>query len=475
MVRQITGAQLDRLVAGWEDGVGTKAQKLSTAIAELMETQEVPLGSQLPAERDAAAALRISRASVAEAYGILRAQGLAESVRGSGTRLHRPTDGQSGKVEPTSRLASFSESATVAVDLTSGTLDGLALVANEWSRVGTATLLAHLAGDGYEPRGLLGLRELVSERFVSAGLPTEPDEILVTSGSQQALEIISRVWIDPGERVIVEDPTYRGALEAFRAQQARLSTVSMESDGMDVESLGRMVKHSVPRFVYSLPAAHNPTGVHLSEAKRHELVRLLAGQRVLFVEDTSNADLMLGDTPPPPLVSAGLDPARAVVIGSLSKLFWGGLRIGWIRAPRPMVERFQRAKVAMDLGTSVPSQLLAQRLLPYTDEARAQRRQTLTHGLDMLTTELADKLPDWTWVRPRGGSGLWIRMPGRFAVEFTDRARKAQVAVTPGPAFSAVGGQDQCLRLPFGRPERITAGMEILADTWSNMVRTAGV
>ncbi|WP_336159748.1 aminotransferase-like domain-containing protein [Amycolatopsis sp. VC5-11] len=471
-VRQVSATEFAQAIAGWQQHAGRKAEQVAAALLDALQAQEIPFGSVLPAERAAAAALGVSRTTITEAYSLLREGGLLESRQGSGSRLHRPDGSRKSPAlpsfEPDSRLSSFSDRAGDEsrpgqfVDLSSGSLPGLPMVGEAWRRAADRGIDALLAADGYEPRGHLPLRESIAALCTSTGVPTDPDQILVTSGSQQALEIISRTWIDDNEPIVVEDPSYRGALEAFRARGAQMYTIAVERDGADVQALERITRRTHPRFVYLLPTSHNPTGVHMSAEKRQTVADLANERGFVVIEDASSAHLAF--RPPPAANLFGLvNPAQSVLIGSLSKLFWGGLRVGWIRGPRPMIERFQRAKVAMDLGTSLPSQILAQELLPHIAEAMNTRATTLLDGLAELEQALTLHLPHWSWTRPDGGSGLWVRAPGVDTESLADAARLSGVRFTPGPAFSSVGGQAEMLRLPFGRTGRLEEAVARLA------------
>jgi DNA-binding transcriptional MocR family regulator len=472
-VRRISEARLAGLVRGWEKLPGRKAERLSSAIRDLLVAQEVPYGCILPSERSLAEFLGVSRTTVAEAYSLLRESGVLESRRGSGSRLRRPgplVPALDATPDEDGRLDSYSERALELLDFSSGALPGLPIVAREWAAVDAEVIARLTEQDGYLPAGMPELREGIARIYEQQGVPTSADEILVTSGSQQALEALSRAWIDPGESIIVEDPSYRGALETFRNREARILTIPMEADGPDVDALERITRSHTPRFVYLLPTCHNPTGITTSAAKRDAIRRLSVDRGVVIVEDTSPADLVLGVREPPPPLLRGSDPALSIGIGSLSKLFWGGLRVGWIRGPRSVIATFRRSKSSMDLGSSIVSQLLATRLLSHVDEARALRRAHLEEGLRTLEHELAVHLPEWTWPAPAGGSGLWVRAPGVEAVDLVERARQHGVSIVAGPTFSAVGGYRDHVRLPFFRVAEIPAAVARLEVAWRSML-----
>ncbi|MFI2565562.1 PLP-dependent aminotransferase family protein [Paenarthrobacter sp. NPDC018779] len=470
---RISDDQLAQLLRGWETTRGTKAEQIAGAILEVVRAQEISFGSALPAERAAASALGVSRATVADAYGILKEQGVLQSLQGSGWRVHRPnvdsTKENRDRIEPERSLDGFAERPTSEatsgpiINLSSGALPGLALVAREWKNIELELIDQAFEGDGYEPRGMPRLREEIARRYTLSGRTTDADEILITSGSQQALEIISRAWIDDGDPVVVEDPTYRGALDAFRSRGARLYTVPMEPNGLDVSALERIARHTAPRFVYTLPVSHNPTGINTSSEKLKAISAIATERGLMIVEDMSTADLALTEEIAPLPLHHAIDAPMTITIGSMSKLFWGGLRIGWIRGPKPVIARFQRHKVAMDLGTSIPSQTLALQLLPHTTAARQERLETLRKSLKLAEYEITSRFPYWSWTEPSGGSGLWVRAPGVNMQEIARTALRAGVRLTPGPSFSAVGAFDDYLRLPFWSADSVKTGLERLA------------
>jgi DNA-binding transcriptional MocR family regulator len=470
-MKQISEQQLVRLIRGWTAGPGTKPTQLSTAIRELLGTHELPTGAQLPSERALASVLGVSRNSVTEAYGQLRDAGWLESRRGSGSRLRRPGPGVDAPTYADidlveGRLSSFSERRPDVIDFSSGALGGLPMVAEVIAQLQISDVASVIEGDGYEPQGLTALREEIAKYYSAQGVETDANSILITSGAQQALEVISRSWIDPGDQVIVEDPSYRGALEVFRNRGARLLTTPMRQDGPDIQVLDRMTRVNHPRFVYLLPTAHNPTGLSMSLEKRAAVCRLANERGLVIVEDASPADLLLSaSTPPRPLI-ADLDPGIAVSIGSVSKLFWGGLRIGWIRASKPIISHLVRGKAAMDLGSSLVSQEIATRLMNRVDEARTIRRQELGSHLEDFESRLIAQLPEWTWERPSGGAGMWVRSAGADTVELAQAARRRGLSVMAGPTFSAVGSWRSHLRLPFTNVGAADQALEILRSAW---------
>lgn len=444
---RIPPTRLSRLLTGWSrGGPGALPQLLADALRELAQRGDVAPGTVLPSQRALATALGVSRSTVTAAYGLLEAGGWLESRQGSGSRL-RGSGGVGGPATE-GRLASFG-ARDEGIDLSSGALDGLPEVAAAAGSLTARDLTAALADDGYLPYGLPELREAIAEYHRSAGLPTSPEQILVTAGSQQAVWLITQGLVEPGDTVIVEDPTYRGALEALRARGARLVPLPEDTAHGDAAALARLAGHIRPRLVYLQPSVHNPTGRGMDEPTRRAWASVLTERGLYTVEDNAYAELSLGDDEAPVSLAGRLPSAGTATVGTLSKLFWGGLRLGWIRASATVVRRLADIKKSVDLSCPVIEQMLAVRLLRELPEARARRRSRLRERLAETERLLRAHRTGWRWERPAGGSALWVEMPGTDAEATAQLARRAGVLVVPGPAFSAVDGFRHHLRLPF--------------------------
>ncbi|MFD3995150.1 PLP-dependent aminotransferase family protein [Streptomyces sp. NPDC058548] len=483
---RIASTRLSRLLTGWSsEGPGPLPRRLADALRELAARGDVAGGTVLPSQRELALVLGVSRSTVTAAYGLLESEGRLESVRGSGSRL-RGSGAVDGYVTE-GRLVSFDARSRTAAsaggaDLSSGALPGLDTVGEAVDALTRGDLGALLGDDGYHPYGIPALREGIAAYYRAAGVPTEAGQILVTSGSQQAVWLVAQALVEPGDTVVVENPTYRGALEALRARGARLVPVGGDGpdgggDGADAAALRRLCAHVRPRLVYLQPTAHNPTGRSLDGAARREWQRVLAERELFAVEDTACAELSLGDAraasdasdatdapdaPAAPTVTEKPDEAAplplvaelplgsSVTVGTLSKLFWGGLRVGWVRSSPQVVARLAKIKTSVDLSCSVVDQLVAVRLLDRLPEARARRRAELRGRRDAAEALLRAGAPHWEWTRPAGGPALWVRVPGADTEALAQLARRHGVSVVPGSAFSPVDGFRDRIRLPYG-------------------------
>jgi DNA-binding transcriptional MocR family regulator len=313
-----------------------------------------------------------------------------------------------------------------------------------------------------------GLRGLLAERFCSRGLPCEAGELLVTTGSQQALGLVAAVLLDPGDVVLVENPSYLAALQAFGFAGARLEPVACDGDGLDPEALPALIAEHAPKFLYIVPTFQNPTGRTLPAARRARLAQVAAEHGLWIIEDDPYGELRYGGEPLAPIGSHAGAADRTVTISSLSKVLAPGLRIGWLRAPEAILGPLTIAKQAADLHTSTVDQLAARTSLQAADLdlhiaglCREYRRRR-----DALLDGLAGALPDGsTFNRPDGGMFVWARLPEGWDAEELLRAALAHdVAFVPGHPFFAREPDARTLRLSFTThvPEEIGEGLERL-------------
>jgi DNA-binding transcriptional MocR family regulator len=243
-------------------------------------------------------------------------------------------------------------------------------------------------------------------------------------------------------------------------------TVPVGEDGVHIDMLEATLRHSAVGMAYLMPTYQSPTGTVVPGDGRRRIAELARSTGVGIVEDTTLADLSIA-AEPPPLIARYAGDAPVLTIGSLSKLFWAGLRVGWIRGPQETIAHLGRLKAVADLGTSLLSQVVAQTIFDRIDEMRERRRVEMAAKLDRMEQALASGFEGWTWRRPAGGLCLWLRMPHGSAVEFAQVAAGHGVAVAPGTITSAAGGFDDHLRLPFGYDPEVSAeGVRRLAAAW---------
>lgn len=479
----VSAATLVELIGPWADGADPLNEQLAAALARAIDLGLLPPGTRLPAERELARELALSRTTIVAAYDRLRLAGLARSRQGSGTRVaaRRPgltqaylapldaTDSDAVLLPTTSTAPSVGLLTPLvddAIELTIGALPAGSIVAEAMAAAVRDDLPALMLDSGYDPFGLPALREQIAAYLTRLGVPTDPDQVLVTSGAQQALHLIGSQLGGPGSSVVMENPSYIGAIDAFRTTGNRLIPIPVDDDGARVEVIGLLGTSAPVRLVYVIPTFQNPTGAVMPESRRRELARLAGESGFQVVEDLT-PDLTLGVDSPPPI--AAFDPGdRVITVGSLSKLAWGGLRVGWVRAPRAVIDRLVAGKIVADHSSSLVTQAIGARVFERLDEVAKRSRQAGAERRSVLMSALAQRLPEWTWTEPKGGLSLWVRLPGADAVAFSRLAATLGVVVRPGPLASPDGGFRDHIRIAYGsEPDRLVDGVERLAAAWA--------
>lgn len=457
-------SRLIRTLGSWKRPDEPLFRSLAAALRTQIRRGEIVSGQKLPSERLLAQTLGVSRTTVVAAFTVLRAEGLVSSRPGSGTRVSRAGIHRTARGD--GRLAGLAPApgSVALLDLGSADMPALDMVAEEIRRVGDGVERLLRTPDGTQA-GLPELREAIAAYYGDLGVPTEPSEILVTSGAHQGLRLVASTLLEPGRTILVEDPTFGGAIESLRALGLKLASIPSGPAGMDTASLAESFATHRPHAVYAQPSGNNPVGSVLDRVGRERLARQVAESGALLVDDGALADTVFDAPVLPPL--AALVPGT-ITLGSASKLFWGRLRIGWIRADAETIAHLALAKTSDDLGTSFLTQHVAAALLTRAEEARTIRREQLRAARDRLLSRLDEGLPEWRPVVPRAGASAWVRLPGRAsAVPFAQVAARAGVRVYPGSVFSADEGGDDHLRIGYtADPDTLDAGIRILEDLW---------
>lgn len=446
--RALGSRQLAALLPG-PAGARPAYRHLAQAISALILDGRIALRMRLPAERELAAALRVSRPTVTAAYDLLRESGYAHSRRGSGTWTALPEGAApSGVTRALPPLDTTIDLARAALGLPDGVLAGAL------ARI-VPRLAEHEHTPGYHPYGLPELRAAVAERFTRRGLATVPEQILVTAGAQHALTLVLGLLAEPGDRVLVEHPSYPNALEAIRRARLRPVAVPVADDGWDVGIIESTLHQVVPQLAYLIPDFHNPTGSLMPPGQRARVLRAAQRSGTWLVVDETMADLAL-DVPAPAHFASHGGPGGAgqvITIGSMSKSCWGGLRIGWLRAPAQLVTELAGQRIANDLGGSVVDQLLALDLLDRTAELLPPRLDRLRERRTVLAAALSEHLPRWTWQLPPGGLSLWVDLGELVAAALAERVMAYGVRIEGGGCFATTPGVfEQRLRIPYTTP-----------------------
>ncbi|SDE02932.1 MocR-like transcription factor YczR [Auraticoccus monumenti] len=462
MQRTISATRVATLLGdGW---TSPAYEHLAGRLRAAVDDGRIAAGARLPSERELTSRVDVSRTTVTRAYGLLREQGYLESRRGSGSVVRHPAVA-GGRVD---HLLSPSGGAEDDIDLTCTAPVAPPGVVDAYARA-LEQLGGYLPGTGYYPSGLPVLREALAARFTARGLPTDPDQVLVTSGALAGVAIAVRALLEAGDRVVVENPTYPNAIATLEGARARAVAHPVHhrehGDEWDTGGLATLVRQVGARAAYLVPDFHNPTAALMDTDQRHRVATVLSRARVVPIVDESLVDLALdGQQVPVPL---GRLVPDAVTVGSASKSFWGGLRIGWLRAPRARMADVAASRLRLDLGAPVLEQLVAVELLARAEELVAEQRRRLREGRDLLHAAVTAALPDWRVDVPTGGMALWCELPVPRSTALCVAAARHGLRLAAAPNFAVTGGLESWLRLPYSAPaDQLAQVAPRLAPAW---------
>jgi DNA-binding transcriptional MocR family regulator len=460
--RALDVALLARELGNWRTSSrsGPAYQGLADGIRMLLVDGRLPVGARLPSERALADALRVSRTTVTAAYTQLRDDGYLNARRGARSTTALP-------VTPTAPTID----APATVNLAAAALAAPAAAVMDAFTEAVHQVTPFLHNTGHELTGVATLRAAIAERYCARGLPTEPDEIMVTTGAVHAITLILATYTQPGDRVLVEQPTYHGALSAATTAGARPVPVAMTQDGWELDAVHTAIRQLAPSLAYFVPDNQNPTGLTMPEQDRKRLAHIISETRTRTIIDETMTDVWL-DQPVPSPVAAAMTARRDLVltIGSTSKSFWGGLRIGWIRAERSTLATVSALRPAIDMGTPIVEQLAAARLLAMAEDVLPERREILRERRALLLTLLHEHLPDWRPVPGSGGMALWVRLPAPMSSALSAAASRMGLEIPPGPRFGVDGSLERFIRVPYTLPEdQLGDAVELLARAWRSV------
>ncbi|RYB95311.1 PLP-dependent aminotransferase family protein [Nocardioides oleivorans] len=439
---------------------------LAESLRVLIGDGRIGAGVRLPSERDLTGALDVSRTTVTRAYEVLRESGYAEARRGSGTFTTVP----GGQRRSHDRALMPGTGGDDVIDLNCAAHSAPPGLVESYQRA-TEQLPAYLGGPGYFPLGVPALQARIAAAYDARGLPTVPEQVMVTAGALAAASIVAQAFTAPGERVVVESPTYPNVTQAIRHAGARLVPAAVDPDGWDLDALAATMRQTSPRLAYLIPDFQNPTGHLMSDAQREELGAALARSRTTVVADEAHQALALA----PGLAAAMPRPMAAyadgaITIGSASKSYWGGLRLGWVRADLADMDRLIQARIGLDLGAPVFEQLVLADLMDRADEVLPVHRERLVVGRDTLVAALGEHLPAWRFRVPDGGLALWCELPEPLGTATTAEAERRGVVVAPGPVFAVEGGLDRYVRIPWtASPDDLVEAVRRLAAAWEHV------
>ncbi len=392
----------------------------------------LPVGTRVPSERQLAGTLGLSRTTVSAAYDVLRGEGYLRSAAGAGSTVALPS------VSPVRPDADPGEPAVVR-DLTVAAAPAPAQLLDAVAGA-TADLRPLLAGYGLHPYGLPALRTAIAGHLTRRGLATAAEQVMVTSGALAGWDLLLRTVTRPGQRALVEQPTYAAALDSVAANHLRPVALPVSAEGWELPVAAAEV-------ALVTPDGQNPTGLLADDTQRRALLAALDAPVV--VADETFTELVLDGGHRTRL--AALD-RRVVTVGSMSKAYWSGLRVGWVRADPALLARLAQVRGTVDLSSPVLEQLVAARLLAVAEDVVADRVAWLRASRDALLSALASRLPDWRVVRPSAGAVLWAELPGCSSTRLAAHALDLGLRVTPGLRFTVDGTADRWLRLPLSVP-----------------------
>ncbi len=471
-------------------------QQIGRHLERLIREGLLAPGVKVPATRELARELGVNRATVAVAFEELVSQGLLRAHVGQGTFVAERDPGRRrtreiGPPAPVDWAGLFSKGSQLVAgdarrrefysqpfkpaprvisfaggmpDASLFPIEAFRQVLNRVIRSEGQELLQYYPVGGYPP-----LRKFLSAYLLRFGVEARPEEILIVNGSQQGFDLIARTLLDPGDLVAIEEPSYPRAIQVFRSFGAQLLPIALGDDGLRLDLLERLLERHSPKLLYCQPSAHNPTGLTMSAATRRRLLELVGRHQVPVVEDGFDGSLFYGDRPPAPLKAAD-SHGLVIYIGTFSKILFPGLRLGWLVAPRPLLERLEAAKQLSDIHTSP----LIQAAVYHFCQRRLLERHLIKSAAEygrrrsLLLSALSRRMPNGvSWTETQGGFSLLLTLPeGRDAVALLPKALGHGVSFTPGRVFFVDNGGDRGLRLSFSAvpANRIGEGVRRLSE-----------
>jgi DNA-binding transcriptional MocR family regulator len=462
-----------------EEGSGTPLyRQLYDGIRDRILSGDLSDGDRLPATRELAGSLGLNRATITAAYELLEKDGLIRGHVGRGSFVKARPGARRWEPPPRFLIPSVPSSSPVHISFATSRPSELLFPLDEFREAAREVIadsrLSSILQLG-SPFGFEPLRHYLLDRQGQARAAKPGDEILITNGCQQALDLLQRALVRAGDLVMIEDPVYPGLREVFQRSGARLAGIPVGDDGIDLDELRRAIRQERPKLLVVTPSFQNPTGATMPVAMRQEVLRLAFETGAVVVENDVYSDLRYAG----PAVASlkQLDSGGEVVqVGSFSKVAFPGLRVGWMIGPQPIIARCAEAKQWSDLHTDHLSQAI---LLRFAERGSldAHRQRVVAAGAERLAATLLAcerALPLGSeFTRPRGGMNLWVRLPGGVdTADLLARATREGVGYLPGKYFAVSRPEPSSLRLSFAglSPEQISEGILVLGGLFTSEI-----
>jgi DNA-binding transcriptional MocR family regulator len=458
-----TAEQLTDILDHWKSGTGPLYRQLSDAIVSLAESGSLEHGAILPSERALSKKMHLSRNTVTAAYQQLRDQGWLEVRPGTAPRLGSRSRGAEA-MSAQDRFARILPGQGMPIVALNSACPApapsvVAVMSDPQSYLDSTRM-----GTGYAALGDPELVRAVVEHLRAQGIPAEADEVVITSGAQQALWLAVTAVAGPGCPLAMEAITYPGVFDAVAAAGSRPLALPMTPAGLDVAQSVRLLKAARADAAY-ITTFNNPTGKALSDEDAERLVHAAKATGTVLIDDRVLGELTLTEVRPRPFASLP-GVGSVITLGGLSKVFWGGLRIGWLHTNSTLAAQLRHRRAAMDLGSPAMVQKLGTVLLTeHYEVTLAWRIAQLRDSLAAVREAFVETGVDWEFDEPDGGPCLWVRVPGGNGERFAQRAAAAGAPVAPGSVFEVMPGlANDRFRLPFYQSaEQMKVGVKILA------------
>lgn len=439
-------------------------RQIADAVAAAIGNGRLQRGEKLPATRELAGRLGMNRATISAAYALLEESGLIEGHVGRGSFVSEAT-GQPGRSRP-------NDSGSAAINFASSRPASDAFPLASFRRISRSVIESNEAGDILQlgsPYGYGPLRRYLLESLRTAGIARAGDDLLITSGCQQALDLIARTLASNGTPVVCEDPVYHGLLRVLERVGCRVIPVRVGPCGLDLDALAAVLSTQKVRLIVLTPSYQNPTGATMPFENRERLVQMAQGAGVVIVESDIYSELRYSGESLPTLKRLD-ETGRSLLLGSYSKISFPGLRVGWVVGPKETIARLAEEKQISDLHSDQLSQAVllsfaqSGELARHLERTRAAGRERLAAALESCQAYLPEGS---TWTSPEGGMCLWITLPALLSAEaLLPRVRRLGVDFLPGRQFSSGDAYPDCLRISFGglSPDQIRRGLRILGE-----------